>query len=147
MIAHSTLRRVLLLGGLSMAISSCEKTDDALPYDQALIGRWELLPSRYSYPGQPQWKRSMEFMADGTVRFFRNDTLYEQLPYQLRRPGKNLDVRPGDRCVALRGDAISHVYAIRQDTLSWNSPSYKDMTNCFPVYERYARPTPSSTGR
>ncbi|RTQ45316.1 hypothetical protein EJV47_25940 [Hymenobacter gummosus] len=129
----------LLFLGLAGGLSSCERPTAALAPDPALLGRWELVP--YNYPGAPQQRQSLEFGSDGVMRAFRHDTLHDVRAYELRRPTNDLEAGPDDHFVALDG-YITQVYRIKRDTLYWNTVSYKNMINCFPVNLRFARTAP-----
>ena len=135
----------LVLLGLAAGLTSCEHATAPLPADPALLGRWELVPFPVNYPGAPQQpQQSMEFGADGMLRVFRQNTQHDLWAYELRRPTKDLVAGPDDRFVALDGH-ITNNYRIQRDTLYWNSVSYKDVTNCFPQYLRFARTAPLPT--
>jgi hypothetical protein len=132
--------RLTSLALVALATFSCQREDsDALPPDPALLGRWEQAPFARQTPPANQPRRSLEFTAGGTVRFFRNDTLIEEHSYELRRPTKNLEVTPNDRFLSWQSPGIQRVYRIQADTLRWHSPYYKNVMNCFPLHEQYVR--------
>jgi hypothetical protein len=140
-----SLSQAALLLGLAAGLSGCEQATSSLPNDPALLGRWELVPFPVNYPGAPQQPhQSMEFGADGMLRVFRQNAQNDVWAYELRRPTDDLVADPDDRFVALDGH-IAYQYRIQRDTLYWNSISYKNATNCFPLYLRFARTAPLPT--
>ncbi|AYA37133.1 hypothetical protein D3Y59_08755 [Hymenobacter oligotrophus] len=136
----------LLIAALCFAALGCQQQpDDVQPTDTALLGRWDVVVPKHQqhYPVRLLPKRSMEFLADGRLRLYRNDTLTLEGTYQHRGFPKNVQAPDGLRYLSLsNGQGNSGMtYELQQDTLRWSTPMYKDVMNCWPMRETYARAT------
>ncbi|UYZ57374.1 hypothetical protein [Hymenobacter latericus] len=134
----------LLIAALCFAALGCQQqTDDVQPSDAALLGRWDRVVPKHEqhYPRHLLPKRSLEFSADGRLRFYRNDTLTHEATFEHRGFPSNVQAPQGLRYLSLNsGQGSSGVtYELQQDTLRWTTPYYKDVMNCWPVRETYAR--------
>lgn len=135
----SHIPKLLLFAALSVASFGCQTDkDEALPTDSALLGRWDMVRYQVS-PGvfQPTARLSLEFAADGKLRYYQNDLLVQEVDYQHRAIPKDVESTSGE--YYLSAGTGARMYRIVRDTLALHTPYYKGVMNCFPVHERYSR--------